>query len=140
MLLVFCNNYRDVEKLNVFNGAESPYIEFYIPRVNTEVELCTLNEVKSKIDKIKASLVEGESLKDFKLSNFGENECAITYSIRKEVMYNIPIQASHRELRTHIDAMIKSGEVIDIDRIQAVLNKSKENSLYEFAENIIRRI
>lgn len=140
MLLVFCNNYRNVEKLNVFNGKEGPYIEFYIPRVNTEVEFCTANEVKAHVEKIKSSLGEGESLKDLKVSAFGDNQCALTYSIRKEVMYNIPITASHRELKMHIDAMIKSGEVIDIDRIQAVLNKSKENSLYEFAENIIRRI
>ncbi|MGL4762573.1 MAG: hypothetical protein ACRCWG_14090 [Sarcina sp.] len=142
MLLVFCDNYREVQKLNVFRNTEgTPYVEFYIPRKTTDFKLCKAFELEKTIEEIKSNLGEDEWMSELNISGLSSESACISYSITKEVMYVIPIENStHKEVKTFINNLIKNNEVIDIDRLQAELNRTKASTISEFAENIIRRI
>lgn len=140
MLLSFCNNYREVQKLNIFSNSEGiPYIEFYLPRKNVEFKMCAEKDIPETIEKIKNNLNEDEWLSNL---NIAVGEMAIiSYEITKEVMYVIPIENStHKEVKDHINNLLKNNEVIDIDKIKQELSKTKASSIAEFAENIVRRI
>lgn len=140
MILSFCDNYRNVEKLNVFSGNNGiPYIEFYIPRKNIEFKICKENEISKTIEAIRSNLSEDEWLSNLNV-NTG-TDSVISYEITKEVMYVVPVEnATHTELKHFINNLIRNNEVIDIDRIKSELNKAKSSTISEFAENIIRRI
>lgn len=140
MLLAFCNNYRDVQKLNVFSGNDGiPYIEFYLPRKHVEFKICKEVEIPTAIEEIKSNLKDDEWISTMNIS-VGIDAC-ISYEITKEVMYVVPIENStHQELKTHINLLLRNNEVIDIDKLKSDLSRTKSSSISEFAENIIRRI
>ncbi|WP_297520774.1 hypothetical protein [uncultured Clostridium sp.] len=142
MLLVFCNNYREVQKLNVFSDTKDiPYIEFYIPRKTTDFKICKPFELEKTIEEIKASLKDDEWMSDLNVSGLSNESTCISYAITKEVMYVVPVENStHKEVKTFINNLIRNNEVIDIDRLQTELNRTKASTISEFAENIIRRI
>lgn len=142
MLLVFCNNYREVEKLNVFNDTKGiPYVEFYIPRKTTDFKLCKTFELEKTIGEIKAKLHDDEWMSELNVSGLSNETACISYAITKEVMYVIPIENStHTEVKNYINNLLKHNEVIDIDRLQTELNRTKASTISEFAENIIKRI
>lgn len=142
MLLAFCNNYRDVQKLNVFSDNNGvPYIEFYIPRKNTEIKICKSFEIEKTIEEIKHNLPEDEWISNINVNGIGNDSVCISYEITKEVVYVVPVENStHTEVKNHINNLIRNNEVIDIDRLKRELSRIKSSSISEFAENIIRRI
>ncbi|MGL4453039.1 MAG: hypothetical protein ACRCTZ_17910 [Sarcina sp.] len=142
MLLVFCNNYREVEKLNVFSDTKGiPYIEFYIPRKNTDFKICKSIEIEKSIEEIKSNLLEDEWISELNISGVSNETTCISYAITKEVMYVVPIENStHIEVKSYINNLIRHNEVIDIDKLQIELNRTKASTISEFAENIVRRI
>ncbi|WP_297438200.1 hypothetical protein [uncultured Clostridium sp.] len=142
MLLAFCDNYRDVQKLNVFSDTKGvPYIEFYIPRKNTDIKICKTFEIEKSIEDIKNNLPEDEWVSNINVSGISNDSACISYEITKEIVYVVPVEsATHTEVKNHINNLIRNNEVIDIDRITKELNRSKSSAISEFAGNIIRRI
>ncbi|MGL4741040.1 MAG: hypothetical protein ACRC41_09565 [Sarcina sp.] len=141
MLLVFCNNYREVEKLNIFRDNNGiPYIEFYIPRKTVDFKLCDGTKIEEEVNIIKNNLAKDEWISNLNISSTTNTAC-INFEITKEVMYEVPIEnANHREVKEYINTLIRRNEVIDLDKLPQELNKSKASGIAEFAGNIIKRI
>lgn len=141
MLLVFCNNYREVEKLNIFRDNNGiPYIEFYIPRKTVDFKLCDVTKIEEAVTNIKNKLDKDEWISSLNISSTNNTAC-INFEITKEVMYEVPVEnANHREVKDYINNLIKRNEVIDLDKLPQELNKTKASGIAEFAGNIIKRI
>ncbi|MGL5821448.1 MAG: hypothetical protein ACRCYE_07430 [Sarcina sp.] len=141
MLLVFCNNYREVEKLNIFTDNDGiPYIEFYIPRKTVDFKLCPIDNIEQEIAIIKKNLAKDEWISKLNISSTANTAC-INFEITKEVMYEVPVKnANHREVKEYINTLIRRNEVIDLDKLPQELNKTKASGIAEFAGNIIKRI